>query len=157
MLIIIIIYSLPSFILICKITLTSFMEQSPSWETHSLSANHEISRLLWNLKVAHKNTPLIRIVNIINPVNIVEIYFITVSFNIILQSTPRSPSGLFHSSFPTKILYAFFISPMLATLKYHNILLLLLVVVVVVVVVVILLLLLVKMRIEFSFFNIIKI
>jgi len=42
-----------------------------------------------------------------------------IHFNIILPSTPSLPSGLFPSSFPTKILYAYLLLPIHATRPVH--------------------------------------
>jgi hypothetical protein len=42
------------------------MEQSPSWEAESHSANQDTFHLLWNLKV-HKSLPLVPILRHMNP------------------------------------------------------------------------------------------
>jgi hypothetical protein len=72
---------------------SSSMEQSPSWETISHSANQEIPHLLWNQNVHYcfHNSPLIiPILSQMNPVHIFPLYFRTIRYNIILPSTPRS-------------------------------------------------------------------
>jgi hypothetical protein len=46
----------------------------------------------------------------INLINVLTLYFLKINFNSILSFTPRFSSGLFSSSSPTKILYAFLIS-----------------------------------------------
>jgi hypothetical protein len=49
------------------------------------------------------------------PVHTFPPYFPKIHFNIILPSTPTSSSDLFPLGFPTKILYALYISPTRAT------------------------------------------
>jgi hypothetical protein len=71
------------------------MEQRSSWEAYSSPASQKVSHLSWNPNVhyrAHKS--LLR-----------SIFTSTYHMHLDL------PSGLFPSSFPTKILYAFLISP----------------------------------------------
>jgi len=92
--------------------LTNCMEQNPSSEAKSQSANQEIPRLLWNPKVhycVHKSLSLVPILSQIHSVHTFPHYFPKIHSNII--STPylclNSPSGIFPSGFPTKISNAF--------------------------------------------------
>jgi hypothetical protein len=67
------------------------MEQSP-WETDSSSISREISHLLWNPKVHyrfHKSTPLDPNLSHSEPIHILTLHFLTIYFNIILQSKLR--------------------------------------------------------------------
>ena len=52
-------------------TPATFMKQSPTWESNNLSANQEISRILWNREVnyVHKVRLLVRALGHINPIN----------------------------------------------------------------------------------------
>jgi len=86
------------------------LEQSPSWENKSL-------RLLWKPKVhyrANKSLPLVLILSQMHPVHTSPPSFLKIHSNIISHLSLGLPSGLFPSNFSTKILYAFFISPMRA-------------------------------------------
>jgi hypothetical protein len=64
------------------------MEQSPSWEANSPSADQEIFVALWK-----KMPPLVRILNQMNPVHPFISCFFKMHFNIIRQAT-RGPSKL---------------------------------------------------------------
>jgi hypothetical protein len=93
------------------------MEQSPSRVT-----NQEIIRLLWNHKVhycVHNSLPLIHILSQMNPVHNLPPSFLR-SILILFSYLRRGlPSGPFSSGFPTKIFYAFRVSPMRATCPVH--------------------------------------
>jgi hypothetical protein len=69
----------------------------------------EFSNNLWNLKVhccVHKSLPLAPILRQINPIYTTPSYFSKINFNIIPHLCLGLPSGLFHSGFPTKTMYA---------------------------------------------------
>ena len=94
------------------------MKKSYSSEANRFSASQQIPRLVWNPKVhyrIHKFRPPVPIPNHIDPVHTPTSYILTIHFNIILPSTPGSPSVLFPSVFPTKALYTSFLSPIPAT------------------------------------------
>jgi len=94
---------------------TNSMEQGPSWEAISHTASQEITHLLWNSMVhypLHNSLPLVPILSQVHPVH---------SFPPCL---PKIHSNtVFPSGFPTKILYAFLISPIHPTWPAHLILL----------------------------------
>ena len=105
--------------------LTYSTVQSPSWEANWFAASQEIPRILWNPKVhcrTHKRPPPVPILNQPNPVHIPTSHLLEIHPNIIHPSTPRSPSGLFPSGFPTKTVYAPLSSPTRATCPAHLIL-----------------------------------
>jgi hypothetical protein len=81
---------------------------SHSWEANSLSTIH-ILHFLWNPKVhyrAHKSSPLVPILSHMHPDHAVPCFPPICRLGL--------PSGLISSGFPTKILYAFLISPIRA-------------------------------------------
>jgi len=70
------------------------MEQSPSWEANSSSANQEIPRVLWNRKVhyrIHKHKPPVPVLSHKNQIHDPRPTFFNICFNIVLQST-HAPS-----------------------------------------------------------------
>jgi hypothetical protein len=88
-------------------------ELSLSWEAPSCRVTEEFPSILWNTNVhysVHKSPQLVPILSQINPVHTTPSYL---SSNLILSSRLRLglSSGLFHSGFPTKILYSFIFSP----------------------------------------------
>jgi len=81
------------------------MEQSPTWEANSHSANQEIPRFLCNPKVydrVHKAPPLVPIPIQMNPVYNFPPYVPKIHCDI-FPSMPRSSSYLFSLDFPTNI------------------------------------------------------
>ena len=84
------------------------MAQSPAWETNWFADSQEIARISRNLKVhyrTHKRPPPVSIMGQPNPVHIPTSHLLEIHPNIIYPSTPRYPSGLLPSGFPTKTLY----------------------------------------------------
>jgi len=57
----------------------------------------------------HKSLPLDHNMSQMNPVYTLKLCSFKIHFNIIIPPTPRLPSGLFHSEFPTNPLRAFLI------------------------------------------------
>jgi hypothetical protein len=100
------------------------MKQNPSWEAANHSAAQEFPNILWSLKVhyhVHESPPLVPIPSQISPVHTPP-----ACLNFILMSSHLCrglPSCLFHSGFPTNILYAFLFSPVRNTCPTHLILL----------------------------------
>jgi hypothetical protein len=114
---------------IIKLLLTHSMVQSPSWTADWLAVSQEISRISRNPKVhyrTHKRTPPVSILGQPNLVHTPTSHLLEIHPNIIHPSTPRSPSDLFHSGFPTKTLYTPLSSPIRALIKLLLLLLLLL-------------------------------
>jgi len=66
--------------------------------------------------------PLVSILSQMQPVHTLPHYFPKTHLNTISYLCPDLPSGLCSSGFPTKLLYAFLISPMHATCPTHLIL-----------------------------------
>jgi hypothetical protein len=100
-------------------------ELSPSWEAANCATTQELPSILRNPKVHyrfHKSPPLVSILSQIEPVHIIPSYLRSI---LILSTHLRLdlPSGLFHSVFPTNILYLFLFSPIRATCPDHLILL----------------------------------
>jgi hypothetical protein len=95
------------------------MELSPSWEAANCAATQELSSILWNPKKVHhrvhKSPPLVRILSMIDLVHTTPSYLSKVHFNIITHLRLVLPCGLFHSGFPTDILYAFLFAIIRAT------------------------------------------
>jgi len=88
--------------------LTYSMVQSPSWAANWFAASQEIRCISRNPKVhyrTHKRPPPVSILGQPNPVHIPTSHLLDIHPNIIHPSTPRSPSGLFPSGYPTKTLY----------------------------------------------------
>jgi hypothetical protein len=91
------------------------MEPSHSWEAASFSPTKEFP-ILCNPNICYrvrKSPPLAPILSHINPAhtpNSISLRYILISFSHLCL---RLPSGLFHSGFPTKILYAFQFSNLL--------------------------------------------
>jgi len=98
------------------------MEQSPFREVCSRAASQEILSPLWNPKVhyrVHNSAPLLTNLSHMHPVHNFPPFSLRSILILSSHLCLRLPSGLFRSVFPTKILYAFIISPMRATCLVH--------------------------------------
>ena len=98
------------------------MVQILSWEANWFAASQEIPRISRNPKFhyrTHKRLPSVPIMDQSNPAHKPKSHFLEIHPNIINPSTPRSPSGLFPSGFPTKTLYTTLSSPIHATCPAH--------------------------------------
>jgi len=67
----------------------------------------------------HKSPLLMPILSQMNPVHIFPSYLSKVHYITFFHLRLRLPSGLFRLGFPTKILYAFVISPMCVAYTAH--------------------------------------
>ena len=98
------------------------MEQSSFWKANRFSAIQEIPRTLWNPKVhyrVYKCPPFVSILCQINSVHVPPSYFLKISLNIILPSTPGSANWSFSFRLPTKTLYTPLLSTIRATCHAH--------------------------------------
>jgi len=105
--------------------ITNSIEQSP-WEANSHPLTQKIPRLLWNPKIRYHipNSPLLVPILIqMNSAYTLLRYSIRSSLQLSSNLRIGLPSNLCSSVFPTKILYAFLISPMRATCTAYLILL----------------------------------
>ena len=105
---------------------TYSMVQSPSWEANWFADSQEIPRISRNPNVhyrTHKRPPTVSILGQPSPVHIPTSQLLEIHPNIIHPSTPRSPSGLLPSGFPTNTLYTPLSSPICSTCPAHLILL----------------------------------
>jgi hypothetical protein len=84
------------------------MEPRSSWEANSRSATQEFRNNLWNPNVyysVHRGPPLVPILDQINPVHTIPLYFSKINFTIIFSLTSGSSYWSLSSWLRTKILY----------------------------------------------------
>ena len=86
------------------------MQQSPSWEANQFTASQEIPPILWNSKVHYRIHKTPTPDPILSQINLVPASP-SRSFKTVSVFSSWSINGLFPSGFPTKILYASFLSP----------------------------------------------
>jgi len=93
------------------------MEQNTSWEASSYLGNQEIPHILYKSKVCYHA----KISPPLSPAQSTISHTVSLRFLLILSSSLRLvfPNGRFPSGFPTKISYAFRISPMRAPCPFH--------------------------------------
>jgi len=87
----------------------------------SLNIWSQNTPLIWNMKIyscLHKSRPLNRILSQMNPLYASTPYFPKTVLILLFHLHLGLPNGLFHSSFPSEILYEFPISSMSATYPF---------------------------------------
>ena len=85
------------------ITLTHYMQHSPSWEANRFSASQEVPHILWNPKVhyrIHKCPQPVPILSQLYPVHTPTSHFLKICLNIILSSKPGFPKWSLSLRFP---------------------------------------------------------
>ena len=86
-----------------KNKLTYFMQHSTSWEANGFEASQEIPRILWNPKVhyrTHIGPPPVPILSRLDPFHTPTSHLLKIHINIILPSTPGSPTWSLSLRFP---------------------------------------------------------
>jgi hypothetical protein len=89
-----------------------------SWEDVSRSPSQEFPSILWSSKAhycVHKSPPLIPTVSQMNPIHTAPSSFSKIILILSCRLRLEHPSALLHFDFHTKALYAFLLSPILAT------------------------------------------
>jgi hypothetical protein len=90
--------------------ITNIVELSPSWKAASCASAQELPSILWNPKVhyrVHKSLFWATSIQSIPP-HPISLTSILILFTHLCHDLPN---GLFPSGFPTKIIYAFLLSP----------------------------------------------
>lgn len=93
------------------------MKHSPSWEAARCIAAQEFPNILYSPKVhnrVHESPPLVPILSQMNPIHTSPSYVSKLNLSSPSYIRPGLPLCLFPFVYPTKTLYAFTFSPMLA-------------------------------------------